>query len=91
VVHSLQFGVLKGAENHTKPISINSSTKDVVNLSVCLIKYHVMKKYGGVAIQLHTLLTSALDRGYWLAAWSGLRIQGEIEHRSHLTDGRRAE
>jgi hypothetical protein len=63
VVHNLEFGVLNGTVNCTKPLSINDCTKGVVGLSVCLIKYHAKEKYEGVAIQLHTLLISAIDAG----------------------------
>ena len=34
-----------------------------VKLSSCLIKYHIMKTYGAMEIQLHAFLTSALYGG----------------------------
>jgi hypothetical protein len=35
-----------------------------VNLSLCLIKYHAMKTYGGEEVYLHAFLTPAPD---WLS------------------------
>jgi hypothetical protein len=32
-----------------------------VNLYFCLIRYHIMKTYGGVEAYLHALLTMTLD------------------------------
>jgi hypothetical protein len=46
-------------------------------MSLCLIKYHVMKTYGGVEVQLHALFTSALDGGVWSASRIGDFIPGE--------------
>jgi hypothetical protein len=37
--------------------------KAKVKLSLCLVKYHAMKTYGGVEEYLHTFLMSELDRG----------------------------
>jgi len=37
-----------------------------VNLSLCLIKHHVMKTYWGVEVQLHAFLTTALGGVEWL-------------------------
>jgi hypothetical protein len=54
-----------------------------VNLSLCLTKYHAiacinclinhraMKTYGGVAVQLHAFLTSALRGGEWSVSRPG--------------------
>jgi hypothetical protein len=36
--------------------------------SLDLSKYHAMKMYGGMEIQLHECLTSTLDGGEWLAS-----------------------
>jgi hypothetical protein len=42
-----------------------------VKLSLCLINRYDMQTYGGVDAQLHVFLTSALDRGDWLASRPG--------------------
>jgi hypothetical protein len=36
-----------------------------VKSSLCLAKYHAMKRCGGPEVYLHALLTSALDGGEW--------------------------
>lgn len=36
-----------------------------LKLSICLIKYHTKKVYGKLEIQLHTLLSLAVDGGEW--------------------------
>jgi len=33
----------------------------MVNFSLCLTKYHAIKTYGGVEVQVHAFLTSVLD------------------------------
>jgi hypothetical protein len=38
-------------------------SKVQVKLSLCLIKYHAMKTYGGTHAQLLAFLTSAVDGG----------------------------
>jgi hypothetical protein len=42
-----------------------------VKLSLCLTKYHAMKTYWGVEVQLHAFLISALDGGEWSASRTG--------------------
>jgi hypothetical protein len=45
--------------------ALNPKTQYVANeikLSLCFIKYHATKEYGGVEVSLHVLLTSALER-----------------------------
>jgi hypothetical protein len=37
-----------------------------VKISVSLIRYHIIKAYGGVEVELHSYFTSALDGGKWL-------------------------
>jgi hypothetical protein len=49
-----------------------------VDLSLCVTKHHVIKTYGGVAIKLHYLLTSALGGGEWSASRPGRFNAGEI-------------
>jgi len=38
---------------------------------ICLIKHHTMKTCGGMEVQLHEFLTSALDGGDWSASPPG--------------------
>jgi hypothetical protein len=49
----------------------------MVKLSLCLTKYHVMKMYGGVEVQLHLIFISALDGGEWSASGPGRITLGE--------------
>jgi hypothetical protein len=39
-----------------------------VTLSLCLIEHYAMKAYGGVAVQIHVFLTSALVGAELLAS-----------------------
>jgi hypothetical protein len=48
-----------------------------VKLSLCLIKYHAMKTYGRMEVQLHASLTSTLDGGKWSASQPGSFTPGE--------------
>jgi hypothetical protein len=50
-----------------------------------LIKYHTMKTYGGVEVQLHAFLTLALDGGEWLASCPSSSILGKSPG-IHLTE-----
>jgi len=40
----------------------------MVKSSLCLIKNHSTKIYGGVDVRLHAFLTSALDAGEWIGS-----------------------
>jgi len=42
-----------------------------IKLSLCIIKCHSMKRYGGVEAWLHTFLTLALDGGEWSGSCPG--------------------
>jgi len=42
-----------------------------VELFLCLTKHHAMKTYGGVELQIHAFITSALDGGEWSASRPG--------------------
>jgi hypothetical protein len=48
-----------------------------MKLSLCLVKYHAMKTYVGMEVQLHTLLTSAIDGGKWSVSRPGRFIPSE--------------
>jgi hypothetical protein len=39
-----------------------------IKLFLCLIKHHIINKYEGVELELHSFLTSALHRGEWSAS-----------------------
>jgi hypothetical protein len=52
-------------------------------LSLGLSKYHAMKTYGGVDIQPHAFLTSALNRCEWSASRSG-RFKPEGKTLPHI-------
>jgi hypothetical protein len=42
-----------------------------VKLSLRLTKYHAMKTFRGVEVQLHAVFTLALDKGEWSASGPG--------------------
>jgi len=42
-----------------------------------VVPVHVMKAYGRVEAQLHSLLTSALDEGKWLSSRPGSFTSGK--------------
>jgi hypothetical protein len=50
-----------------------------VNLSLCLIKHHAMKTYGGVEVHFHAFLNSVLEGDEWLASRPGRFIPGETD------------
>jgi hypothetical protein len=51
-----------------------------IKLSLCLTKYHTMKKYGGVDVQLHAFLASAVDgSGQLYARQPSVPIGSEAE------------
>jgi hypothetical protein len=41
---------------------LNDDARYEANSSVCLIKYNAIKAYGGKEVNLHTFLTSALQK-----------------------------
>jgi hypothetical protein len=57
---------------HTVHPHIPSKGHVKVKLSLCLIKGHAMKTYGGVELQLHVVLTSTLHGSGQLHAAAAL-------------------
>jgi hypothetical protein len=51
--------------------------KDIGKVAPVLTKQHAMKTYGGVEVELHAFLTSALDVGKWVASRPGRFTPGE--------------
>jgi len=41
---------------------------NILDVNLCLTKYHAKKKYEGVEVQLHAFLISALDGGEYSAS-----------------------
>jgi hypothetical protein len=58
-----------------------------VKLSLWLTKYHAMKTYGGMEIQMHVFLTSTLDGGEWLDSRPGRFTPEETAPDIHLIEG----
>jgi hypothetical protein len=52
-----------------------------------ILKYHAMKTRGGVEIQLHEFLISALDGGEWSASHPGRFTPGERAPGTHWIGG----
>jgi hypothetical protein len=52
-----------------------------------LTRYNAMKTYGGVELQLHAFLTSALDEGEWSASHPSRCIPRENVRGTHSTGG----
>ena len=77
--------------NFWNPLHYQSSTVKL-KLSICWIKYHTKKVYGKLEIQLHTLLSLALDGGEWSPKCPGCftpeestgRIWGSVGSRASL-------
>jgi hypothetical protein len=46
-------------------------------IPLCLTKHHTMKMHGGVEVQLHAFLTSAVDGDDWSASRPGRFTPGE--------------
>jgi len=50
-------------------------------LKVKVVRFHVMKAYGGLDVQLHFFLTSRIDGGEWSTSRSGhLRLGREPQY-----------
>jgi hypothetical protein len=60
--------------------------KGKVKLSLCLTKYHDMKKYWGVEVIIHAFLTSTLDRYQWLSSGPGRFTPGRKIPDIHWTE-----
>jgi hypothetical protein len=88
-----------GSAGNPKQIKIRTS-RSKVKLPLCLNKHHYMKPCGRVHVQIHVLLTSALDTGRWSASrpyrfipgthWIGGKVDptagmGDVEKRKFLT------
>jgi hypothetical protein len=56
-------------------INTNQYRYGNVKLSLCLTKHYAMNTYGGVYVQTHIFLTSALVRGEWSASIPHTRIK----------------
>jgi hypothetical protein len=52
-------------------------------LTPCLTKHHAVKRYGGIEVQLHHALTSALDGGEWSASRPGRFTTGDRTPSTH--------
>jgi hypothetical protein len=45
---------------------------------VTVLGHHNVKMYGGAEVKLRVFLTSAIERGMWLASNSGRLFHGEM-------------
>jgi hypothetical protein len=52
-------------------------------MSLCLIKHHAMKTYGGAEVYLHVFLTLVMDRDDWSVPHRGCISLGE--RASHIS------
>jgi hypothetical protein len=59
-------------------------------MSLCLPTYQIIKTYGGVEIQLHVFLTSAIDGGDWSVSSPGRFTPEERAPGTHWIGGWRA-
>jgi hypothetical protein len=74
--------------SHPMSRNINNSICNLnVKLSLYWTKYHDMKTYEAVEVQLHVFLTSALDGGEWSTSRPGCFTAGEIDPSSHWIGG----
>jgi len=66
---------------------LSTDGRGKVKLSLCLTKYHAIKVYWGVELQLCAFLTVALGGGKWLASGPGHLTSGERGPGTHCTEG----
>jgi hypothetical protein len=59
-----------------------------LKLFLCLTKHHTMETYGGMDVQLHVFITSALDGGKWSASHPSYFTPGEGTYSTHWIGGR---
>jgi hypothetical protein len=74
-------------QNKKKKNLKGTTGKCKVKLSLCLIKHHSIKTYGGVEVYLHAFLISALDGGEWSASHPGRYTNRERSPDTHWIGG----